>query len=294
MSKSLYQKYADAVEFSGMKIKPQFLLVLTLIGVFASILISFFIPFIDFTVSILAILLIIDIGLGLPFYLKDKKIAEIESKLPDVLRHIAITIKTGGTIETALKEASRVDYGPITPGLKKMLLQINEGKTFEEAFTNFALESHSNLLEKAAIIIVAARKAGGGLLETLTSMAEDFRALYRLQRERQSKTFLQFLFILVAGVFIAPFVFGIVKSVLQILVQVGGEPTASTDALVSKFNTLFKVYLILQAALSSIGAFQVREGKISKAITFIPIAAIISYAIYIVVSTQFIALLSAG
>jgi len=293
IKKGLYEKYADTVEFSEMKINPKLLLFLTFIGVILSIIISFIVPFIDFTVSILAILLIVDIGLGMPFYLKDKKIATLESKLPDVLRHIAITIKTGGTIETALKEASRVDYGPITPGLKKMLLQINEGKTFEEAFTNFALESNSKLLEKAAIIIVAARKAGGGLLETLTAMAEDFRALYRLQRERESKTFLQFLFILVAGVFIAPFVFGIVKSVLQILVQVGGESTASTDALVARFNTLFKVYLILQAALASIGAFQVREGKISKAITFIPIAAIISYVIYLVVATQFIALLGA-
>jgi len=293
MHKNLYEKYADTVEFAEIRINPKLLLLLTFIGVILSILVSFIIPFIDFTISILAILLIVDIGLGLPFYLKDKKIAEIESELPDVLHHIAITIKTGGTIETALKEASRVDYGPITPGLKKMLLQINEGKTFEEAFTNFSLESNSKLLEKAAIIIVAARKAGGGLLETLTSMAEDFRALYRLQRERESKTFLQFLFILVAGVFIAPFVFGIVKSVLQILVQVGGESTTSTNTIVAKFNTLFKVYLILQAALASIGAFQVREGKISRAITFIPIAAIISYGIYLVVATQFIALLGA-
>ena len=294
MTKNLYEKYADTVKFAEMKIDARLLLLLTFIGVILSILASIIIPFVDFTVSILAILLIVDLGLGMPYHLKDKKIAETEAKLPDVLHHIAITIKTGGTIETALKEAARVDYGPITPGLKKMLLQINEGKTFEEAFTNFALESDSKLLEKAAIIIVAARKAGGALLETLTSMAEDFRALYRLQRERESKTFLQFLFILVAGVFIAPFVFGIVKSVLQILVQVGGESTASTDALVLKFNTLFKVYLILQAALSSVGAFQVREGKISKAITFIPIAAIISYVIYIVVASQFIALLGAG
>ena len=292
--KSILKEYEDAVQFSGMKINAKLLLLLTIIATIISVFIPLILPFVDFTITILLVLLVLDVGIGLPFYLKDKKIAKIESELPDVLHHIAITIKTGGTVETALKEASKVNYGPITLGLKKMLLQINEGKTFEEAFTNFSLESHSKLLEKAAIIIVAARKAGGGLLETLTSMAEDFRSLYRLQRERESKTFLQFLFIIVAGVFIAPFVFGIVKSVLQILVQVGGESTAATTALVTKFDTLFKVYLILQAALSSVGAFQVREGRISKAITFIPLAAIISYGIYLVVASQFIALLGAG
>ena len=291
--KSLFKSYGDAVRFSGIKIPAKLLVILTFIGVLAAIAATIILPFVDFTIAILAILLIVDVGLGLPFFLKDKKIADIESKLPDVLHHIATTIKTGGTVETALKEAARVNYGPITPGLKKMLLQINEGKTFEDAFTNFALESNSKLLEKAAIIIVAARKSGGGLLETLTAMAEDFRAIYRLERERRSKTFLQFLFILVAGVFIAPFVFGIVKSVLEILVQVGAESTAQTAAIVNQFDTLFKVYLMLQASLAAMGAFQVREGKMSKAITFIPIAAIISYGIYLIVANQFISLLGA-
>ena len=291
--KSILKTYEDAVEFAGIKMNPKVILLLTFIGILLAIGLSFAVPFIDFTVSILLILLIVDFGLGYPFYLKDKKIEDIESKLPDVLHHIATTIKTGGTVETALKEVARVDYGPITPGLRRMLLQMNEGKTFEDAFTNFALESHSRLLEKAAIIIVAARRSGGGLLETLTAMAEDFRAVYRLDRERKSKTFLQFLFILVAGVFIAPFVFGIVKSVLEILVQVGSGSTEQSTALVNKFDTIFKVYLMMQAALAAIGAFQVREGKISKAITFIPIAAIISYVIYIVISSQFLALLGA-
>ena len=76
----------------------------------------------DFTITILLVLLILDIGIGLPFYLEEKKIAKIESELPDVLHHIAITIKTGGTVETALKEASKVNYGPITVGLKKTIL----------------------------------------------------------------------------------------------------------------------------------------------------------------------------
>ena len=292
--KSLYKTYEDAVTFAEIKMNPKLIILLTFVGVILSILLAILLPFIDFTVSILLILLIVDFGLGFPFYLKDQKIGAIEARLPDVLHHIATTIKTGGTVETALKEVARVDYGPITPGLRKMLLQMSEGKTFEDAFTNFALESHSRLLEKAAIIIVAARRSGGGLLETLTAMAEDFRAVYRLERERKSKTFLQFLFILVSGVLIAPFVFGIVKSVLEILVQVGasGDSTAS-DLIVNKFDTLFKLYLILQASLAAVGAFQVREGKMSKAITFIPIAAIVSYTIYLLVAGQFLSLLGA-
>jgi len=245
----------------------------------------------DITLSILLALLVLDLGFGLPFYLASQKIKKIEEKLPDVLHHMGTTLKTGGTIEVALREVSRVEYGPITKGVKNMLREINEGKNFEEAFSSFAISSRSELMQRAAIIIIAARKSGGALLETLTAMAEDIRALYRLKRERTTKTFLQFLFILVAGCIIAPFVFGIVKSVLEILIQVGGGSTPESLAVVVQFDFLFKAYVILESGLSILGAVQVREGNISKAAIYIPIGVIISYVIYVAVAASFLRLI---
>ncbi len=289
--KKMMEKYKSAVKFAGIKIPPRVLLSLTLIGVVVGFVIGLLF---DFTLAILLVFLALDIGLGLPFFLAEKKVAEIETRLPDVLHHIGTTLKTGGTIETALREVSRINYGPITDGTREMLRQINEGKTFEEAFSDFAVKSRSELLKKAAIIIIAAKKSGGALLETLTAMAEDFRALYRLDRERKTKTFMQFLFILTAGCFVAPFVFGIVRSVLSILVQVGGETLPSTMRMVAEFDTLFKAYLIVESTLSVIGAVQVREGKLSKAVVYIPIGIVISYVIYIVVAASFLSFLTAA
>lgn len=281
IKRNLYQKYADAVEFADIKINPVIIIILTFIGVIIAGLTAFFI---DPTLSFLIALLILDLGLGYPFFKAQTKIDLIESRLPDVLHHMGTTLKTGGTVETALKEASRINYGPLTVGLKEMLRQMNEGKTFEEAFSSFSLRSKSLLLQKAAIIIIAARKSGGALLETLSAMAEDFRALYRLERERKTKTFMQFLFIIVSGCLVAPFVFGIVKSVLSILVTVGGETTAETTSMVANFSTLFKVYLILQSALAVIGAVQIRDGKFSKAVLYVPIGVILAYVIYVFIS----------
>lgn len=285
----IYKKFKDTVKFAEMRIDPKALLILTIVFTIVAVVVGWFL--FDITLSILLALLVLDLGFGLPFYLASQKIKKIEEKLPDVLHHMGTTLKTGGTIEVALREVSRVEYGPITKGVKNMLREINEGKNFEEAFSSFAISSRSELMQRAAIIIIAARKSGGALLETLTAMAEDIRALYRLKRERTTKTFLQFLFILVAGCIIAPFVFGIVKSVLEILIQVGGGSTPESLAVVVQFDFLFKAYVILESGLSILGAVQVREGNISKAAIYIPIGVIISYVIYVAVAASFLRLI---
>ena len=290
-ARQLWLKYVDICEFAEIKYDPKHIIIGTIVGIF----VGFFVGNIfDFTSGLLLAILAFDLGVGMPFYLADRKVAAIEERLPDVLHHIGTTLKTGGTIEVALNEVSRIDYGPITLGLKTMLREINEGKIFEDAFRDFAAQSRSELMKKAAIIIIAARKAGGGLLDTLTAMAEDIRALYRLKRERRTKTFMQFLFILVAGVLVAPFVFGIVKSVLQILVAVGGSNTPETIALVAQFDFLFKTYLILAAALTMASAYQVREGTMLKAVMYIPIGMMITYLIYLFIASSFLSLIGGG
>ncbi len=283
-----YNNYQETLRFVGINIDPRIILFATFIFTIVAAFVGFFV---DVTLAVLLPILIIDMGVGIPYYLRDKKVSAIEERLPDVLHHMGTTLKTGGTIEVALREVTKVDYGPITAGAKEMLREISAGKTFEESFSDFALKSHSKLMQRAAVIIIAARKSGGALLETLSAMAEDIRALYRLKRERRTKTFLQFLFITVAGTLIAPFVFGIVKSVLQILVQIGGKATPEVIALVASFDLLFKTYIVVEAALSTLAAVQVREGAFSKAVIYIPVSAVIAYLIYIAVASQFLRLI---
>lgn len=286
---SFWRKYTEMVEFSEIRINPAVLIITTIIGIVMVVLLG---SVVDLTLSFLLAVLVADLGFGLPFFLADRKIDAIEARLPDVLHHIGTTLKTGGTIEIALRETSKINYGPITKGLKIMLREINEGKTFEDAFRDFAVESRSSILRKVAVIVIAAKKSGGALLDTLTAMAEDIRAVYRLKRERKTKTLMQFLFILVAGLGVAPFVFGIVKSVLEILSRIGGEAgMEEATLLISQFNFLFKAYLILAAALIVMASTQVREGRLSKSILYIPLGLLVTYVIYIFVSSSFISML---
>jgi len=284
-----WERYEEIVKFSDIGIKPIVLVAITLtLAIIGAIIASFF----DMVLAILAALVIVDIGLGLPIFLRNRKIQKIEEALPDVLHHMSTTLKTGGTIETALREASRMDYGPITKGLRRMLREIQEGSTFEKSLNSFAERSKSRLLEKVSTVVIAARRSGGGLIDTLTAMSEDIRSVQRLREERRTKTLLQFLFIIVAGSFIAPFIFGIVRSVLFVLVGIGEEVVET--GIVAQYGTIFRLYLILQSALGTAGAVQVREGELSKAVIYIPILALITYVLYTIVSVYFLAMVGGG
>jgi len=279
-----WKRYKEIVEFSDIGIEPIVLVTVSLVLAIVGAVIA---SFVDIVLSILVAIVILDLGIGLPIFLKERKIKRIEDALPDVLHHMSTTLKTGGTVETALREASRMDYGPITKGLRRMLREIQEGSTFERSFNSFAERSKSRLLQKVSTVVIAARRSGGGLIDTLTAMSEDIRAVQRLREERRTKTLLQFLFIIVAGSFIAPIIFGIVRSVLTVLMGIGEEVIHT--GIIGQYGTIFKVYLVMQSSLGTMAAVQVREGHISKAVIYIPILALVTYIIYVVVSTLFLA-----
>jgi len=287
-------KFQSTLDYVGVKMPAQMLVLASVIGAFAGLFFMWLL--VDPVLGLLVAAIIVDLGIGMPFFMADRKVAQIEDKLPDMLHHMSTTLKTGGTVEVALREVSRQDYGPITPGIKKMIRQINEGKTFEQAFANFADETRSELVRKASVIIVAARKAGGGLVETLTAMSDDIRAISRLQRERKSKTVMQFLFIMVAGVMVAPLVFGIVKSVLDILVSASSTAAqaAAGAAMIAQFGFLFKVYLMIESFLCTLGSVLIREGRWQKAIIYIPMGMLAAYVIYSVVAVMFFSMIGGG
>jgi pilus assembly protein TadC len=58
---------------------------------------------------------------------------EVDEHLPDLFRSIVQAQEIGMTLPKALEEAAERDYGPLTPELKKMTVQISWGASFEEA-----------------------------------------------------------------------------------------------------------------------------------------------------------------
>ncbi len=276
----LYQSYRNAVRYVNPALEADFV-----IGVafFASAVALVYAGlFIDIVLGGLLAILIFDLSLGYPMFIREKRIRSIEETLPDVMSHMSTSLRAGGTIESALKEVAGYGYGPISEDLRRMLRELSEGKTFEEAFLDFAERTESVLVQRSVNVIVSAKRTGGGLVDALSSISDDMRGNLRLLKERRAKTMVQVLFIIVAGNFVAPFIFGLVAGIIVFLANIGGEGQAP-----AVFDTLlfyFKGYLIVSALFSSMAASLIREGTITKTVIYAPILLIISYVIFVFVN----------
>ncbi len=242
-------------------------------------------------------------GFSIPFIFMEMRINDIEKELPDVLFTLATTVRAGGSLEMALRDARDIAKGPIKEELEKTIKEMKEGLTFEEAFQSFGERCRSKIVKRTASIIITAKRSGGGLVDALVSISDDLRDFMRVKRERISKTTMQALFFIAAGIVIAPAIFGLVCSIAEYMGEqtstfikpkedpllnyikpiyylLGMEPPKS---LVWVLNPLFKLYLFLLSILCAVGVSILREGKILSSIKYIPIFLLISYVIFNVI-----------
>jgi len=274
-----YEDYCKAARSVFKDTEPD--IILTAALMLSSIVIMFAGLYFDLMLSALLAVVIFDLAVGYPIYKWEKRKSDIEKALPDVLSNISTTLKSGGTIDIALRDVSTSNYGPITFELKKMLREIKEGKTFEEAFTSFGERSDSRIVRRSVYIIISAKRTGGGLVAALASIADDLRENARLVEERKTRTTAQVMFIIIAANFVAPFIFGIVSGLILFLGSIGGEIPPLFDTLLF----YFKGYLIISAIFSAFAASLIKDGKITSAVVYTPILLLVTYTIFMVVSS---------
>jgi len=167
-----------------------------------------------------AILLGVFIVIGFtsaPIMIKQRRDSVIAQELPDVLEELATSLRAGATIEQALVDLLKLQKGPLIEELKMALRDMEGGLSFEESLENMIDRVDVQSLKRILNIIIDGRKAGGELARILDEVAKDARDLARIQRERISKTMLQVIFLFVAGMAVAPFVFGVVTVMTGLL-----------------------------------------------------------------------------
>ncbi|MFH1752401.1 MAG: type II secretion system F family protein [archaeon] len=241
------------------------------------------------TLGILLFIVILDLGLGYPYFKYQSRIADIEDNLPDALKQMADTLKAGGTYEYALREVSASDFGALTTEVNYALRRLEEGENFENSLKSLSENIDSRLIRRTVTIIVDSIKSGAGLADVLEEVAEDIRDAHRIIQERKSKTLMQVLFMVAAGAVVAPFILGMVSSIIDMLINKSIElGVAAKEELVEAIKTkdlislLMESYLFIEIIASSIMISLMRDGKFSKSVMYLPILLFIAYIIYLV------------
>ncbi len=203
--------------------------------------------------------------LGVPYYLAQRRAAELESALPDTLRQMASTLRAGVGIDAAIDDIVKSEYGVLSQEFDRVVTEIRRGRTLNSALLALARRSNSPLYERAFHLIVEGIERGAALASVLDSVSKDIKEVHAIQRERQAATMQQVLFLFVVALFAVPFIVGLTVAVGG--VQIGSGPAAGAG-LPAEMVTIAMAYIVIQALICSLAVGVIRYGKMLKGLTF--------------------------
>ncbi len=285
----LLKKYEESLKFSRIPYDAK-------IWIIVSIIITLIIGLITTTITIIILEMItlvpiafsaatIVLMLGYPLMKKERIIDNIEYNFGDALKQMADILKAGDTYERALREIVESDYGRLSEEMEIALRRLEEGANIETALKGFSERIDSRLVKRTIIIILDSIRTGSGLANVLEDFAEDVKESYRLKESRRANTTMQFMFMIAAGGFIAPLIFGQITSILNLFSKITTETLfqegiPGTENITIFIVLLIQAYLIIEVIASGIIMSIVRDGRFGKSIIYIPILLVIAYIIY--------------
>lgn len=265
----MYVKSADMITLAGMA------------SIFLAIMafgLAFFVGIDPIIPAILAFFIPPLLMGGYIFIMMERRVDAIENSTPDFLRQIASLLRAGVGLETALEDVARHGGGPLNSELKRAVIEIKIGRTFDDAILSMGERLQSKNLDRTFRMILEGRRAGGSLSDVIETVAEDLRAVIALQRERKANVMMSVMFLIIAAIVAAPFALGMISVYSSFIASLGKVNTLADAAAIASGG-----YIIIHSIIAGLLIGIIMYGSARKGIKFAIPLAIAAYGIFYVV-----------
>jgi hypothetical protein len=151
--------------------------------------------------SFIAIYLLID-------YQSMTRSRKIEDSLPDALELVAVNIGSGLTVENALVESARPEFGELTIFLKRAAKEMYSGSAIDDAFLEIGQRFDSEILHRSVLLITEGMRKGAALGDLLNRISNDLRGEAALKKDIEANVSMYVMLIIFATALGAPLLFG--------------------------------------------------------------------------------------
>jgi len=214
-------------------------------------------------VTVLALILIP----ALAYHSDQKWRDNIDDHIPSLLREISDAQKTGLPLPRAILEASKHQYGALTPELKKMAAKISWGIPFSNALRSLTETADTPLMKRTSLLILEAERSGGAIEDVFESAHQHVSEILGLKRERLGsmkpyRWIIYASFIVFSLVMIILLVSFFQKLAIQMVEAVLNEqaPSANLPFNVAGLQLLFFHLMVIEAIFSGLIAGKMGQG----------------------------------
>ncbi len=122
-------------------------------------------------------------------YENQRWLEAIEDQMPLLVRGVAESQETGLTLIKALEKVveNKMVSGPLAIELKKMVIQMSWGTSFEEALTNFKNTVNSPVVNRFCVLVLEASRSGGTVKKVFTSTSGFMEEMNEMDKETSSQ-----------------------------------------------------------------------------------------------------------
>jgi archaeal flagellar protein FlaJ len=275
-------KIQETLIRSGMYVKASDMITLAIVaGIFLAVIafgLAFFVGIDPIIPAILGIFIPPLLIGGYIFLMMERRVDAIEQTTPDFLRQIASLLRAGVGLETALEDVAKHGGGPLNDELKRAVIEIKIGRTFDDAILSMGERLQSKNLDRTFRMILEGRRAGGSLSDVIETVAEDLRAVLALQRERKANVMMSVMFLIIAAIIAAPFALGMITVYSSFIESLGkSNPLLGASVIASTG------YIIIHSIIAGLLIGVIMYGSARKGIKFAIPLAIAAYGIFFVV-----------
>jgi flagellar protein FlaJ len=294
----LVKEFQDQLREGQVDLK-QIVYILVAVGVMISILMGVLLAAGTITmgriaaIDMIVIAMLIAIGpIGFIVNAEQRRVRNIEERLPDFLRDVAEAGRFGMTLSNAIVASSKGEYGKLTPEIRRMASQISWGVSATEALVLFTKRVNTPLVHRVGGLIIKSSAAGGNIADVLTMSSVDTKESQNLFAERRSNmsTYIMVIYIaffvflvtvLILNKTFLPRMEAVTKSQGLSDMDLSGAPTAGVATIsadmIPKIRNIFFYAALVHAVGDGILAGVMDNGKIANGLRHSFIMVFIAY-----------------
>jgi archaeal flagellar protein FlaJ len=131
------------------------------------------------------------IQIWLDYFTNLRRERDLEEKFPEFVRNLVESIKSGLPVSTAIIHTSQINYGALTPYIRKLANQVTWSMPLHKALANFANATQNKMIKRAVATVIEAKESGGSLEEVLETITTSVVEIKKIKEKRRAEIFSQ-------------------------------------------------------------------------------------------------------
>jgi len=120
------------------------------------------------------------------FFIEGQKQKEIESRFLDFVRNLTGAIKSGMPVPKAIMHVANIDYGSLSPYIRKMGNQVEWSVPIHKSLLFFSNSTRNDIIKRSISTVIEAEQSGGNMEDVLESITQSLLEIKKIKESRRA------------------------------------------------------------------------------------------------------------